>query len=172
MLFKDSEKEELRRLVKACMLHISKLEIELEKCEKKRDKIQELNELKEELTKKENHIKKLEESLKEKDDVIKNLNKVLSDKELEISKLKEIKEYCQKLTAKPEKDLTSFQSQIYRVLPSEKSTTEDLHSCIQEIGFRDLKYENMLQILRNLERKGYFRSYREKNNILWEKLEK
>jgi len=172
MFLKDSEKEELKRLVKACMLEISKLKLELEKCEKRRDESEKLEKLKEELAKKDKHIMEFERLLKEKDKVIENLNKILSEKEAQIQELEKIEGYFDKLTAKPKKDLTSFQSQIYRLLPEKKATTEKLHSFIQDIGFKDLKYENMLQILRNLERKGYLRSYNEGDEIVWEKIEK
>jgi len=172
MFLKDSEKEELRRLVKACMLEISKLELELEKCEQRKDNTKRLGLLEEELRKKDEHINELEKLLKEKDSVIDNLNKILTEKEAQIKELEKIEGYFKKLTAKPKKDLTSFQSQIYRLLPDGKATTENLHSFIQDIGFKDLKYENMLQILRNLERKGYFRSYKSGDGILWEKIEK
>ncbi len=172
MFLKDSEKEELRRLVKACMLEISKLELELERCKKRKDESEKLEKLEEELATKEEHIKELEKLLKEKDKVIENLNKILSEKESQIEELEKIKGYFDKLTAKPKKNLTSFQSQIYRLLPEGKATTEKLHSFIKNIGFKDLKYENMLQILRNLERKGYFRSYNGDDDIIWEKIEK
>ncbi|MDI9623846.1 MAG: hypothetical protein QFX38_03045 [Methanothermobacter sp.] len=172
MFLKDSEKEELRRLVKACMLEISKLELELENCKKRKDESEKLERLEKELAKKDERIKELEKFLKEKDKLIENLNKILSEKEAQIEELERIRGYFNKLTAKPKKNLTSFQSQIYRLLPKGKATTEKLHSFIQDIGFKDLKYENMLQILRNLERKGYFRSYNRGDDIIWEKIEK
>lgn len=172
MFLKDSEKEELRRLVKACMLEISKLELELEKCEQRKDNTEKLEILEEELRKKDEHINELEKLLNEKENVIDNLNKILTEKEARIEELEKIEGYFKKLTAKPKKDLTSFQSQIYRLLPDGRATTEKLHSFIQDIGFKDLKYENMLQILRNLERKGYFRSHKSGNDMLWEKVKK
>ena len=37
-LLKDTEREQLRQLVKACLLEISKLKIELKKCQKESSK--------------------------------------------------------------------------------------------------------------------------------------
>ncbi|MGB9936800.1 MAG: hypothetical protein ACPK7O_03715 [Methanobacterium sp.] len=168
-ILKDTEREQLRQLVKACLLEISKLKIELKKCqtessncvklEKQVDeKNQEINELKNSLNKKDDELTKLKVLIKEKDAQLKDNNK--------------IKYYFDALTARPKKDLTSFQSQIYQLLDTGKNTAEDHHKHIKNIGFTELSLDNLTSILRNLERKGYFKSYNEDGIIFWKKIEK
>jgi hypothetical protein len=173
---KDTEKEQLKRLVKACMLEISKLKMDLKKCKEESklktgdsSKTQELNST---IEIKNTRIKELENFIKEKDNAIKKLQSSLNEKDAEIVELEKIKTYFEALTAKPKSDLTSFQSQVYLLLPTEKSDTKKLHEFIKQVGFRELAYDNMFHILRNLERKGYFKSYQENDEVLWEKIVK
>ncbi|AAB85297.1 hypothetical protein [Methanothermobacter sp. EMTCatA1] len=169
---RDSEKEQLKLLVKACMLEISKLKMDLRKCRENSDNCERVKELEDALKIRDRRIDELERIMAEKDRVIQELKGIIADKESRITDLKRYREYFQALTQKPEKDLTSFQSQIYRLLPDERATTEEMLDFINEIGFKDLKLENMVQILRNLERKGYFRSVSEGRRTLWEKVKR
>jgi hypothetical protein len=169
-ILKDTEREQLRQLVKACLLEISKLKIELKKCQKEsktgikteknhvNEKIGQIQELEKLLDKKEAEIIKLTDFIKEKD--------------AQLEESKKIKFYFDAFTAKPKKDLTSFQSQVYLLLSSQKSTAEDHYKQIIGIGFTELSLDNFNSILRNLERKGYFKSYKEDGTVFWEKIEK
>ncbi len=172
---KDTEKEQLKRLVKACMLEISKLKMDLKKCKEQGQNASfdssKVDELKSAIEIKNTRIKELENFIKEKDHAIKKLNSAIDEKDAQIKDLEKIKTYFEALTAKPKSDLTSFQSQVYLLLPSEKSNTKTMHEFIKEVGFKELSFDNMLHILRNLERKGYFKSYpAEGNDVLWEKI--
>ena len=183
---KDTEKEQLKRLVKACMLEISKLKMDLKKCREENNKgtdIQQANlkmemntdkvvELENKLEMNTDKVVELENKLKEKDKTILDLKKILEDKDEEINDLEEIKSYFKALTAKPKRDLTSFQSQVYQLLPAEKANTKKMHSFIQKIGFKELTLDNMFHILHNLERKGYFSSEKINEETIWKKIEK
>ena len=166
-LLKDTEREQLRQLVKACLLEISKLKIELKKCQKESlrsrnsEGIQKrvLNdEFKKQLLEKENEIRNLKQMLSEKDDVITDLENT--------------RKYFKALTAKPKKDITSFQSQIYQVLPYGENSTEDMYEHIKKVGFTELSKDNFVHALRNLERKGYFESIDLDGETSWKKIDK
>lgn len=165
-LLKDNDNEQLRQLVKACLLEISKLKIDLKKCEKKiassnkTDAV--VNEIKEDVQTK----------LMEKEKEINDLQELLEKKNRKLEELEIIKYHFNALTAKPKKDLTSFQSQVYQLLPMEESTLENLYTHITEIGFSELTRENFEHVLRNLERKGYFKSYDQNNKTYWKKINK
>jgi hypothetical protein len=188
-LLKDTEREQLRQLVKACLLEISKLKVELKKCQneslksKSTENIQ-LKAVKDEVQKqlKEKNVEvkevkiELQKQLKGKNEEIKQLKTVLNEKnaliaDLEVD-LERIKTYFEALTEKPKKDLTSFQSQIYQLLPQGESTENDLYSHIYNVGFRELSTENFTHALKNLERKGYFKSKNNNGEILWEKIDR
>ncbi len=117
-LLKDNEREQLRQLVKACLLEISKLKIELKKSQNEsKNSIK----LETELVNKKNHeIEKLEMALEEKDKKISEFMDILSEKNAEIDELGKIKRHFDALTARPKKDLTSFQSQVYQLLNTDK----------------------------------------------------
>ena len=83
-----------------------------------------------------------------------------------------IKYHFDALTAKPKKDLTSFQSQVYQLLPKEEDTLGNLYSHITEIGFSELSSDNFEHVLRNLERKGYFESGGKDGELYWKKIDK
>lgn len=231
-LLKDNEREQLRQLVKACLLEISKLKIELKRCqdeskssgkvdqklidekdreieklegtlEEKNEEISKLEDLLDKTSGKNNQeIKKLEFdleekdkkiselvdlldktsgennqerfelALKEKDKEISELTDLLDQKNAELDDLEKIKRHFDALTARPKKDLTSFQSQVYQLLNTDKCNTEELYAQIIDIGFKELSFDNFNSILRNLERKGYFKSFRGNGSILWQKIEK
>lgn len=164
-LLKDNDCEQLRQLVKACLLEISKLKIELKKCQLESsgtDDSEALFELKEE-----SQIK-----LQEKEKEINDLHELLEKKNEKLEELEIIKYHFNALTEKPKKDLTSFQSQVYQLLPEEENTLENLYLHITEIGFSELSNDNFEHVIRNLERKGYFESYQKDDTVYWKKVDK
>jgi len=167
-ILKDKETEQLRQLVKACLLEISKLKIDLKKCQQESQSKVDSETIKE----KDQLIKKLENSLKENQAKIDDILKYMDEKDAEMEELKKIKLHFDAITARPKKDLTSFQSQVYGLLKKEKSTTEDHYDYILNIGFKELSFDNFNSILRNLERKKYVKSHKENDKIIWEKIEK
>jgi Uncharacterized conserved protein len=169
-LLKDNEREQLRQLVKACLLEISKLKIELKKCQTESKNSVKLD--MELVNKKNQEIKELELALEEKDGKIEELMGLLNEKNDQLNELEKIKRYFDALTARPKKDLTSFQSQVYQLLDTDKCTTQELYAQIRDIGFRELSSDNFNSILRNLERKGYVESFKENDAILWQKIDR
>lgn len=165
-LIKDTEREQLRQLVKACLLEISKLKIELKKCQKESSKPTDTEGIK---------IKEIKDEYKEyirsKEQELSQLNSIIDDKQKEIEELEKIKGYFQAIISRPKKDLTSFQFQIYELLPFEEDTAENLYSQLKSIGYSELSNENFEHALRNLERKGYFESREEGDKVLWRKLD-
>jgi len=167
-ILKDKETEQLRQLVKACLLEISKLKIDLKKCQlESKSKVDS-----ETITEKDQLIKKLEKSLKENQAKIDDVLKHMDEKDAEMEELEKIKLHYEAITARPKKDLTSFQSQVYQLMKKEKGTTEDHYDYILKIGFKELSFDNFNSILRNLERKKYVKSYKENDETMWEKIEK
>ncbi len=166
-LLKDTEREQLRQLVKASLLEISKLKIELKKSQ---------NESLISTKTESNRIKVVKEEyngyILRKDEEIARLNEIILGKENEIAELEKVKVYFEAIISRPKKDLTSFQSQIYEILPYDQDTSENLYSKLKTIGFSELSNENFEHALRNLERKGYFKSTTNDGNILWKKLDR
>lgn len=169
-ILKDTEREQLRQLVKACLLEISKLKIDLKKCQKEsRASIKTEKERFEEINEK---ILELERVIKENETEINKLKVIIADKDDKLVENEKIRLYFDALTARPKKDLTSFQSQVYQLLSTDKSTAEDHYHEITEIAFKELSMDNFQSVLRNLERKGYVKSYREDGMVFWKKIEK
>jgi hypothetical protein len=164
---KDTEREQLRQLVKACLLEISKLKIELKKCQKESSKLQG-----QEMVLKEKYEDKYQEQIHLKEDKIKELTSIIKEKDGEIKELLKVKKLFQAVTSKPKRDLTSFQTQIYLLLPDGEQGMENLYNHIREIGFHELTSDNFEHALRNLERKGYFQSTERDNQVLWKKIER
>ena len=168
-ILKDTEREQLRQLVKACLLEISKLKIELKKCQNEsNDHIKQEKRLVDE---KNNEIMEIQKLLEKKNIEINKLNNLIKEKDAQLEEGKKIKFYFDALTARPRKDLTSFQSQVWQLLDSNVGTTEEHYEKILII-FAQLSLDNFKSILRNLERKGYFKSHKENGNIIWQKIEK
>ncbi|MEN6293426.1 MAG: hypothetical protein ABFD07_15610, partial [Methanobacterium sp.] len=139
-LLKDNESEQLRQLVKACLLEISKLKIELKKCQ---TESRDADKLDTELVNKKNQeIEELKLALEEKDGKISELVGLLDERNNELEELEKIKRHFDALTAKPKKDLTSFQSQVYQLLSMDKCTTQELYEQIRDIGFKELSFDN------------------------------
>lgn len=164
---KDTENEQLRQLVKACLLEISKQKIELKKCQRdsSRSRGQENIQIK-------SIQEEYEKIIRENEAKIKEFINQLQEKDSQIAKLQKFKDHFRVLTTKPKKDLTSFQSQIYMLLPNREDNMENLYDYLRELGFHELTTENFEHALRNLERKGYFRSTNDHGKLLWKKLEK
>ncbi len=110
-LLKDKEREQLRQLVKACLLEISKLKIDLKKSQKEANEFK----VKAELINLQK-MEELEKILKEKNEKISELTALLNEKDAKMEELKNLKIYFDALTARPKRDLTSFQSQVYQLL--------------------------------------------------------
>jgi hypothetical protein len=166
-LLKDTEREQLRQLVKACLLEISKLKIELKKCQKESSKSTDTESIHVNAVKDE-----LQNEIRERDEEIARLKTVINGKEEEIIELEKIKVYFEAIISRPKKDLTSFQSQIYELLPYKEDSSENLYLQLKTIGFSDLSNENFEHALRNLERKGYFQSRNNGKINLWKKLDR
>ncbi len=166
-ILKDTEREQLRQLVKACLLEISKLKIELKKCQKESSKImiQEHMQLQE---KNLDQAKELQNNLDEN----RKLLKLLEENDSQIEELQQVKERFKLLTQKPKQDLTSFQSNIYLLLPENEDELTNLYDSITDIGYSELTPQNFEHVLRNLERKGYFKSREENGTVLWKKVQK
>jgi len=150
---------------------INDMEKELSQFNKEiKTKNSEITLLKKEILQKENQITSLKDKLgqKEKQFTGKQDQKESAD----LKDLKEIKKYFELLTARPKKDLTSFQSQVYQILPFEEGTTKDLHNQITRIAFKELSYENFNFILKNLERKNYVKSFKKDGKLYWKKQDK
>ncbi|HOI39611.1 MAG TPA: hypothetical protein PL168_02680 [Methanobacterium sp.] len=166
-ILKDTEREQLRQLVKACLLEISKLKIELKKCQKESSKI-----MIQEHTKLQEMNIVQEKKLQNKEDENRKLVKLLEEKDSKIEELQTVKERFKLLTQKPKKDLTSFQSNIYLLLPEKEDNLKNLYDSIIDLGFNELTHQNFEHALRNLERKGYFKSREDNGIVLWKKVEK
>ena len=113
-LLKDTEREQLRQLVKACLLEISKLKIELKKCQKESSNSIETDDvrikaLKEDL---QEHMKKKDEENQEdilnKEEEIIHLNQIILEKDAEIKQLETIKKYFEAIISPPKKNLNSI----------------------------------------------------------------
>jgi hypothetical protein len=168
-ILKDTEREQLRQLVKACLLEISKLKIELKKCQNEsKDLIKQEKDL---LDEKNQQIHEIQKLLQKKEVKINDLNVIIKEKDIQLEESKKIKFYFDALTARPRKDLTSFQSQVYQLLGTDKGTIEEHYEKITNI-FSELSLDNFNSILKNLERKGYFKSSKENGKIIWRKIGK
>lgn len=187
-LLKDTEREQLRQLVKACLLEISKLKIELKKCQKESSnstsndlKIESLKkELNEHIQRKDEEIREnilmkdeeVKQNIKMKDEEIQLLKSMIKERDQKIIELETIKGYFEAVISPPRRNLTSFQSHIYELLPFEEHNTAFLFSNLRNIGFTELSHDNLENALKNLERKGYFESRVEDGKTLWKKQEK
>ena len=163
-LLKDTESEQLRQLVKACLLEISKLKFELKKCQNESSKSID----KESIQNK--NIKDLNNESAGKNGELLKLKQIINEKDEEIAELLIIKTYFEAMISRPRKDLTSFQSQLYALLPDDCDTLENLYAHITTIGFTELTIENFSHALRNLERKGYFKVFDEDGTTFWQKI--
>ena len=100
---------------------------------------------------------------------ISQLKEQLNDKDAQIASYEQYKKYFDVLVAKPLPSLTSFQSQIYRLLPDAMSATE-LYNYIVDLGFIALEKENFAKTLKALEKRGYYQRARDGDKIIWVKI--
>lgn len=168
---RDEEKDQLKKLVKSCMLEISQLKMNLNKCQEEKDKSDcpKIKELERKISSYEKEVSKLKKTISKRERKIRKLKKI--NKENSSSKeLEQYKSYLKALTSKPKPNLTSFQSQMYSLFPEGKHSSEDILKHIQNIGFTDITPKTISNILYNLERKNYYKSFKEDDTILWEKI--
>lgn len=99
---------------------------------------------------------------------IEYLEDVINQKDAQINEISKYKDYFEVMIAKPKSNLTSFQSQLYQLLPDNKSASE-LYSYIVDIGFTELEKENFANALKTLEKKGYYERVRSGEKIIWKK---
>lgn len=105
----------------------------------------------------------------------KDINKIKKELILckkNVNELEEVKNNFDKLLAPPKNNLSSFQSQIYNLIPETKMSTQEIHNYIRRVGFRNLTYINISNILKNLSRKGYLIMEEKDNNNYWIKTDK
>jgi len=88
---------------------------------------------------------------------VENLKKELKSCREANKDLEKIKDYYEKLTSSPKSDLTSFQSQIYNLIPDKPMTSQEIHGYVREIAFKEISYKNIDNIIRGLERRGYLK---------------
>ncbi|MEA4957188.1 hypothetical protein SDC9_23941 [bioreactor metagenome] len=86
-----------------------------------------------------------------------NLKKELDSCKQANKELLSIRNNYKKITSSPKSDLTSFQSQIYYLIPENPMDSQEIHSYIRKIAFKDISYNNINNIIRGLERKGYLK---------------
>lgn len=170
---RDEEKDQLKKLVKSCMLEISQLKMNLNKCqeEKKNSECPKIKKLEGEISSYKKEIIKLKKTINKQNKKIKRLKKENNEnstsEELDLYKF-----YIKALTAKPKPNLTSFQSQMYSLFPNGQHSSEDILKHIKNIGFTDITNKTISNILYNLERKNYYKSFKKNDVVIWEKIEK
>ena len=169
---RDEEKDQLKKLVKSCMLEISQLKMSLNKCQEEKSKLDctKIKELEDKISSYEKEVSKLKKTISKQERKIKKLKKM--NNKNSSKELKQYKTYLKALTAKPKPDLTSFQSQMYSLFPEGQHSSEDILKHIQSIGFNDITPKTVSNILYNLERKNYYKSFKKDNVVIWEKIVK
>lgn len=170
---RDEEKDQLKKLVKSCMLEISQLKMSLNKCQEEKSNLEcpKIKELEYKIQSYEKEVSKLKKTISKKERKIKKLKKI-NNKNSQSKELEQYKSYLKALTAKPKPDLTSFQSQMYSLFPEGKHSSNDILKHIQDIGFTDMNPKTISNILYNLERKSYYKSFKEEDIVIWEKIVK
>lgn len=130
----------------------------------------ELNEIKKDLEfAKDNNIK-LTSSVPDSD--VDNLKEELEKYKSSVEELEKIKVVYDKLTAPQLKGLTSIQSQVYQLLPTEPTDTLAIKEYINSVAFDNLTFNNIKNILKSLEKKGYVKGEINDQDItFWTKLE-
>ena len=159
---KETEKENKdkdKNIEKENPQEIIKLKKELKNC---KETIKDLEKVK----------KPAESTEKDENQEIIKLKKELKNCKETIIDLEKIENYYNQLISPPKKDLTSFQSQIYNLIPEKKMSSQEIHNYIRKIAFKNLSYINMNNILKNLERKGYFKMEEDNKEMIWTKVEK
>ena len=94
--------------------------LELEKADLKSDYEKQITSLKADLEKAE----LMKDDIEKLDQEISRLNEVVDDKDVQLNDMAKFKDYFLAMISKPLPGLTSFQSQIYHLLPDAKSASE------------------------------------------------
>ena len=139
-------------------------ELELEKADIKSGYEKQITSLSADLEK----AKLLEEDVEKLDQEIVKLNNVVNEKDVQIKDMSKFKDYFVAMISKPLPGLTSFQSQIYHLLPDAKSASE-LYEYLVELGFTELEKESFAKTLKALEKRGYCQRARDGDKIIWVK---
>ena len=98
-----------------------------------------------------------------------NLGEILEDKDIQVENALKYKDLFLAMLNKPRPGLTSFQSQIFELLPDAKTASE-LYDYLIELGFTELEKENFAKTLKALEKRGYYQRAREGDRIIWVKI--
>lgn len=138
--------------------------LELEKADLKSDYEKQITSLKADLQKAE----LLKEDNEKLDQEITRLNEVVDDKNVQLGDMSKFKNYFSAMISKPLPGLTSFQSQIYHLLPDAQSASE-LYDYLMELGFTELEKESFAKTLKALEKRGYCQRARDGDKIIWVK---
>lgn len=99
---------------------------------------------------------------------ISRLNEVVDNKDVQLQDMSKYKDYFSAMISKPLPGLTSFQSQIYHLLPDAKSASE-LYDYLMELGFSELEKESFAKTLKALEKRDYCQRARDGDRIIWVK---
>ena len=102
------------------------------------------------------------------DQEITRLNEVVDNKDVQLQEMSKYKDYFSAMISKPLPGLTSFQSQIYHLLPDAKSASE-LYDYLMELGFTELEKESFAKTLKALEKRDYCQRARDGDRIIWVK---
>ena len=102
------------------------------------------------------------------DQEITRLNELVNDKDIQLNEMQVYKDNFTKMISKPLPGLTSFQSQIYHLLPDAKSASE-LYEYLMKLGFTQLEKESFAKTLKALEKRGYCQRARDGDRIIWVK---
>ena len=98
------------------------------------------------------------------------LKEEIQSKDNDIERLKEIETLYHKLIIPPKNDLTSFQSQVFNLIPDEPSTAEEIHKYIKRVAFDKISLKSIENILKKLIRKGYMESHEDGDKLVYTKI--
>ncbi len=138
--------------------------LELEKADLKSDYEKQIASLKADLQKAD-LIKDENEKL---DQEISRLHEVVDEKDVQLEDMSKFKDYFSAMISKPLPGLTSFQSQIYHLLPDALSASE-LYDYLTGLGYSNLEKESFAKTLKALEKRGYCQRARDGDKIIWVK---
>ena len=98
------------------------------------------------------------------------LKQEIQQKDEDIKKLEEIQDLYNKLIIPPKDDLTSFQSQVFNLIPDEPLNSNEIYKYIQNVAFDKVSFESIENILKKLVRKGYLTSSNVGDEIVYTKV--
>lgn len=150
--------------------------------DQKIDKLEKIKDLFTELEAKHNSDVKDLEELQNKIDIIESSNddelikenevlkEKIESKDKNIEELKEYKDLYNKLIIPPKTDLTSFQSQVFNLIPEEPLTSKEIHEYIKKVAFNKISLKSIENILKKLIRKGYMESHEKDGETVYTKI--